>query len=97
MRMSMHWIALPGFWNTSVSTYLKQIGRYGREITSLVSTVGSAFDVPKPKVTVISIKPDFAFDYPVVRVGAWRSADSDEFCATVVLVNNWQEVSSCSS
>ena len=90
-RMSMSWIALPGFWNTSVSTYSKQIGRFGTEINALVSTVGARYDVPKPIATVTRLAPNFAFDYPVVRVGAWRSADA-AYCATVVVVNSWQEV-----
>jgi hypothetical protein len=90
-RMSLQWIALPGFWNTSVSTYSKQIGRFGLEIDALVSTVGAPFDTVKPTVTVKHVSPDFAFDYPVVRAGAWRSADA-VYCVTVVAVNTWQEM-----
>jgi hypothetical protein len=41
---------------------------------------------------MVSVKPDFAFDYPVVGAGAWRSADSEDFCATVVLGNKWWDV-----
>ena len=45
-----------------------------------------------PRITMVSVKPDFAFDYPVVGAGAWRSADSEDFCATVVLGNKWWDV-----
>ena len=34
--------------------------------------------------------PNFEFEYPVLRAGAWRAAGSA--CTTVVVVNNWQEM-----
>ena len=90
MRSSMHWIALPGFWNTSTKPYNQQIGRYSREIAALRATVGGSFETPRPAVTISDIVPNFEFEYPVLRAGAWRAAGSA--CTTVVVVNNWQEM-----
>lgn len=94
IRSSMNWIAIPGFENSSNAQnvylpYSAQVGRFSREIAALQSTVGARFDAKRPTVTISDINPNFAFDYPVIRAGAWASVDDG--CVTLVVVNNWQE------